>query len=103
MTEYLTDVHRYDARASADKVERIVKHLGIALKSRDAALVSCADEAELKRVVDNWCAGKLGIDDKKRAREAVDAVCAQMAADRNKQRVTFYYLCASKLGKLSAL
>lgn len=103
MNEYLTDVHRYDSRASADKVDRIVKHLGIALRSRDSSLVSCTDESELQRVVDNWCARKLGVTDAAKARAAVDSVCEQMAKDRTKQRVTFYYLCASRLGRLGAL
>jgi len=103
MNDYLTDVHRYDRRASADTVDRIVKHLGVALKNRDASRVSCTDDKELQRVVENWCARKLGVADETKARAAVDAVCEQMAKDRNKQRVTFYYLCAAKLGKLGTL
>jgi hypothetical protein len=103
MNEYLTDIHRYDRRAPSDAVEKIVKHLGIALKRRDAALVSCSTPAELQRVVDEWCLGRLGVSDPQEARAAVDAVCEQMAGDRAKQRVTFYYLVAARLGKLSRL
>jgi hypothetical protein len=103
MNEYLADVHRYDSRASADRVDRIVKHLGVSLRRRESALVSCADEGELKRIVDGWCAERLGVTDLAVARAAVDAVCKQMDRDRSKQRVTFYYLCAAKLGKLGLL
>ena len=60
MSEYLDDVKRYDADASAEKVDRIVKHLGIALRSRDASLVSCSDPSELDRVREKWCNKKLG-------------------------------------------
>jgi hypothetical protein len=30
-------------------------------------------------------------------------VCEEMSGDRNKNRVTFYYLCAKHLGKLGDL
>ncbi|TIO91551.1 MAG: DUF2853 family protein, partial [Mesorhizobium sp.] len=39
MADYLADVKKYDAGASADAVEKIVKHLGIALRNRDSSLV----------------------------------------------------------------
>ncbi|RUY12938.1 DUF2853 family protein, partial [Mesorhizobium sp. M7A.F.Ca.CA.004.12.1.1] len=41
MADYLADVKKYDASASADVVDKIVKHLGIALRNRDSSLVSC--------------------------------------------------------------
>ncbi|MEZ5801379.1 MAG: DUF2853 family protein, partial [Nitratireductor sp.] len=46
MSDYLADVQRYDAGAGEDTVKKIVRHLGIALQSRDASLVSCTDPAE---------------------------------------------------------
>jgi hypothetical protein len=103
MSDYLADVQRYDAKASGDTVQKIVKHLGIALKSKDASLVSCSDAAELGRVREKWAMKKLGVADAKKCDAAIAAVCQKMAADRNKQRVTFYYLVASNLGKTSAL
>jgi hypothetical protein len=103
MSNYLADVQRYDAKASADSVQKIVKHLGIALKSKDASLVSCTDEAELGRVREKWAMKKLGVTDAKKCDAAIAKTCEKMAADRNKQRVTFYYLVASNLGKLGAL
>jgi hypothetical protein len=41
-------------------VDKIVKHLGIALRSRDSSLVSCSDPSELDRVREKWCEKKLG-------------------------------------------
>lgn len=99
MSDYLADVQRYDAGADAEIVDKIVKHLGIALRSRDASLVSCSDKSERDRVAEKWCGKKLGVtgDD---AGKVVETVCQQMKADRNKSRVTFYYLVAKELGKL---
>jgi len=103
MADYLADVQRYDAGADAAVVDKIVKHLGIALRSsRDAALVSCSDSSELDRVVEKWCMKKFGVD-KPASDAAVKAVCETMKGDRQKGRVTFYYLCAKELGKLGEL
>lgn len=102
MSEYLEDVQRYDSGASEDVVGKIVKHLGIALRSKDASLVSCSDQAELDRVIEKWCGKKLGMD-AAAAAEVVSKVCEEMAGDRQKQRVTFYYLVAKHTGKLGDL
>ncbi len=103
MSEYLADVQKYDAGADDAVVTKIVKHLGIALRSRDASLVSCTDPAELDRVAEKWCGKKLGVTDKAAADEVIAKVCEQMKADRTKARVTFYYLVAKHLGKLGDL
>lgn len=100
--DYIDDVRRYDAKASIDRVKKIVNYLGIALRSRDASLVSCSDESEKNRVRNGYCFKKLGMD-RTEASAAVDAVCVEMKADRNKQRVTFYYLLAKNAGKLESL
>ncbi len=102
MTDYLADVKKYDAAANADVVNKIVKHLGIALRNRDSSLVSCQDAKELGRVRDNWAGKKLGVDGAK-ADSAIEKVCQTMAADNTKSRVTFYYLVAKQLDKLGAL
>ena len=47
MSEYMDDVKRYAANADEKAVAGIVKHLGIALKSKDASLVSCSSKDEL--------------------------------------------------------
>ena len=102
MADYLADVKKYDAGADEAIVNKIVKHLGIALRSRDASLVSCTDPSELDRVVEKWCGKKLGVTGDA-ASNAVQSVCATMKADNTKARVTFYYLVAKELGKLGDL
>lgn len=103
MTDYLADVKKYDADASADIVNKIVKHLGIALRNRDSALVSASDQKELDRVKAGWITKKLGVSDGAKADEAVRVAAEAMSADRSKGRVTFYYLVAKHLGKLETL
>ncbi len=103
MTDYLADVKRYDADADPAIVDKIIKHLGIALRSsRDAALVSCSDSSELDRVREKWAMKKLGAD-ADTSDKIIAEVCGIMKGDRQKQRVTFYYLVAQKLGKLGDL
>lgn len=102
MSEYLADVQRYDPGADEAVVGKIVKHLGIALRSRDASLVSCTDQSELDRVNEKWCQKKLGMAEGP-ADDIIGTVCAEMKEDRNKQRVTFYYLVAKHAGKLGDL
>ena len=103
MSDYLADVQRYDAGADAGAVEKIVKHLGIALRSKDASLVSCSDQSELDRVRESWCMKKLGSSDGAECDGIIGQVCETMKGDRNKQRVTFYYLVAKHMGKLGDL
>jgi hypothetical protein len=102
MADYLADVKKYDATADADVVAKIVKHLGIALRNNDSALVSCTDPKELDRVKASWAGKKLGVTDGK-ADAAIQKVCETMSADRTKARVTFYYLVAKHHGKLGSL
>jgi len=101
--DYMTDVKRYDKGAKDEQIQKIVKHLGIALQSRDASLVSCHDPKELDRVRESWCMKKLGMTDAEACDKAIEKVCKQMAEDNTKPRVTFYYLVAKQLGKLGAL
>ena len=103
MSDYLADVQRYDSGADADIVSKIVKHLGIALQSKDASLVSCSDSSELDRVREKWCMKKLGQSDEGKCDSVIAGVCETMSGDRNKQRVTFYYLVAKEFGQLGDL
>lgn len=103
MADYLADVQRYDSGADDDVVQKIVKHLGIALRSRDASLVSCSDKSELDRVREKWCMKKLGATDAGAADAVIATVCETMKGDRQKQRVTFYYLVAKEMGRLGDL
>jgi Protein of unknown function (DUF2853) len=100
--DYIEDVQRYDSGASEDTVGKIVRHLGIALQNKDSSLVSASDPTELGRVRDRWMMKKLGLDEAE-AGLIVDKVATTMKADRNKQRVTFYYLAAKEAGKLGDL
>jgi hypothetical protein len=102
MADYLADVKKYDAGADAAVVDKIVKHLGIALRNRDSSLVAASDQKELDRVRDSWGVKKLGVDAAK-AEAAVAKAAKAMAADHSKGRVTFYYLVAKELGKLGSL
>ncbi|MFD0917623.1 DUF2853 family protein [Pseudahrensia aquimaris] len=103
MSDYLSDVQRYDSGADADTIEKIVKHLGIALKGKDSSLVSCSDTTELDRVREKWSMKKLGETDASACDEVIGKVCEEMKGDRQKNRVTFYYLVAKHHGKLASL
>ena len=102
ISKYLEDIKRYDSSPNEKAVETIVKYLGIALRSRDASLVSCSDDSELDRVRTGFCVKKLGLD-ASAAADAVAKVCEQMKGDRAKQRVTFYYLVAQATGTMGKL
>ncbi|PHQ67433.1 MAG: hypothetical protein COB92_04650 [Robiginitomaculum sp.] len=96
--KYLTEVRKYDAKASAAVVDSIVKYCGISLRSRDSSLVACSDEKELNTVATGFCTKKLGMT--KGQKELVKDVCVQMKGQRFKNRVTFYYLCAKSARKM---
>lgn len=100
--EYMDGVKKYAPNADEAVVKKIVGYLGIALRSRDASLVSCSDDSELERVRSGFAAKKLGLSEADAA-AGVQAVCEAMKADRQKNRVTFYYLLAENTGTLSKL
>ncbi len=96
--KYLAEVRKYDPKASKAVVNNIVKYCGVSLRSRDSSLVACSDEKELNTVAKGFCTKKLGMD--KGQMDCVKHVCGQMKAQRFKNRVTFYYLCAKKARKM---
>lgn len=100
MANWADDVKKYAPNADDEAIAGIVRHCGIALQNADASLVSFSDEAEAKRVRENFCMKKLGITDEAKIEEAMKAVNEQMKADRTKNRVTVYYLLAERFGKL---
>ncbi len=102
VADYIDDVRRYDAGANEETVGKIVRHLGIALANKDSSLVSATDPTEMNRVRDKWAIGKLGLDEGSAAL-IVDKVAGEMSGDRQKQRVTFYYLAAKHADKLGDL
>jgi hypothetical protein len=101
-TDYAADIRKYSSKAEEKAVAAIVKFCGIALRGTDSQFVSVTDPAEVKRVVDGFCAKKLGLD-AKTAEAAVKAVGEKMKADRTKHRVTVYYLIAEHTGTLGKL
>jgi len=96
--KYYTNVKKFDAKARKPVVQGIVKYCGASLKSRDASLVACSDEAELKRVANGFVTKKLGKTSGQM--DLVQGVCQEMKGERFKNRVTFYYLAAKKARKL---
>ena len=102
MSQYIKDIQKYADNVNENVVNKIVRHLGIALRSKDASLVSCGDKTELDRVREKFLKKKLSLtasdEDLDRA---ISEVCKQMKDTRNKSRVTFYYLLAEKFGKFS--
>ncbi|MGB6229572.1 MAG: DUF2853 family protein [Litorimonas sp.] len=99
LDKYHEKVKAFDARASRKVVANIVDYCGVSLKSRDASLVACSDEAELQRVANGFVTKKLGLETGQM--DLVKDVCQQMKGTRLKSRVTFYYLAAKKAKKLS--
>jgi hypothetical protein len=99
--DWATDIKKYVSNPDDLAIKGIIKHCGIALKSRDASFVSCTDKNERDRVREGFLKKKLGIaENDGDLDKAVLDVCAKMKDDRDKPRVTFYYLLAQKYGKL---
>ncbi len=82
-------------------VRAIAKSQGPSIYLRDASLVSCGDDAELKRVEDNFLVKKLGVTDKAAIKKALDSACAKFKDVRQKMRVAFYYVLVKELKKES--
>ena len=52
--DWTADVKKYVPNADDLAIKGMVKHCGIALKSRDASFVACADKSECDRVCDSF-------------------------------------------------
>lgn len=103
MSDYTADVAKYVDSPDQTCIDNIVKYCGIALRSsRDAALVSSSDKAELDRVRDGFAKKKLQLDSDA-ADAGIQKVCEQMKGSRQKSRVTFYYLLAEHTGTMDKL
>lgn len=101
MSDYLADVKKYASNVDEVVVDKLVKHLGIALRNKDSSLVSCSDKTELDRVKKGFMTKKLGMTDDAKKDEVLADVCKKMAGANHKSRVTFYYLVAEHTGQLS--
>ncbi len=91
--DYIANIKNYVTDVDEGVVNGIVKHLGIALQSKDASLVSCSDPSELERVRNSFLKKKLGrTESDEELDQAIADVCKKMSGERRKSRVTFYYL-----------
>jgi len=97
------DMQKYAPNADEAKVSVIRKYLGIALRSRDSALVACSDAKELARVRDGFAKKKLGLSEDTAIDAAIKRVCERMKGDNTKSRIAFYYLLAEETGTLDKL
>ena len=102
---YADNIKKYAKGYNQKAAEKIVGHLGIALRNRDSSLVSCSDQGELDRVREKWLHGKLALAQSNADLDkAIAAICEKMKPEGgNKSRVTFYYLLAEHFKKLEAL
>ena len=105
ITSYVDNTAKFVDNVDEDAVRKIVNHVGIALNSKDASLVSGSDKTELDRVRDSWLKKKL---DRKESDDdlnsAIDAVVEKMGrSNPSKCRVAFYYLLAENYGVLGDL
>ena len=93
---------KYVPDANDAAISGIIRHLGVALRRADASFVACTDKVERDRVRDSFLKKKLGLalSDTELDRAITD-ICQKMHADRDKPRVTFYYLLAEKFGRLA--
>jgi len=79
----------------------IAKSQGPSIYLRDASLVSCGDDNELKRVENNFIVKKLGVTDENEIKKALDNACAKFKPIKQKMRVAFYYVLVKDLKKES--
>lgn len=100
--DYKTDIAKYTSAVDDKAIDAIVKFCGIALKSRDSSLVSVTDDAELERIRNGFAAKVLKLG-KEESDKVMASVAQKMKADKNKSRVTFYYLMAETSGKLDSI
>jgi hypothetical protein len=102
---YAENIKKYAKGYNQAAAERIVGHLGIALRNRDSSVVACTDSGELDRVRERWCRGKLGLAHNKNDLDAaIKIVCDKLQPEGgSKSRVTFYYLLAEHFDRLGVL
>src|SRR5262249_41292702 len=102
--DWTKDVKRFVVNPDEAAIKGIIRYCGIALQSRDASFVACHDKAERDRVRDHFLKRKLAVEGTDAGLDqAVVEVCRKMQADRDKSRVTFYYLLAERFDRLPLL
>lgn len=102
---YADNIKKYAKGYNKAAAEKIVGHLGIALRNKDSSVVACSDDGELDRIRDRWCRTKLALAHNQAELDSgIQVVCDQMKAEGGqKSRVTFYYLLAEHFGRLEHL
>ena len=102
--KYVADIKKYTSSVNEAAVAGIVRHCGIALRSKDSSLVAATDPDELKTVRESWLKKKLTLTEGDTALDkAIQGVMTKMKGERAKHRVTVYYLLAEHYGKLGEL
>lgn len=100
-TDWAADVKRYVPDADDRVIAKIVSYCGIALRTRDASMVSFTDTTETDRVREKYCKKKLALEDSDEVIDAAIAKVGERMSDTNyRNRVTVYYLLAEHFGKL---
>lgn len=104
-SEYAGNIKQYTREYNQRAAEKIVGHLGIALRKPDSRIVACSQAAELQRVREKWCRSKLGLAHSNAELDSsIQLICEKMKADgARKSRVTFYYLLAEHFDRLDLL
>ena len=98
---YADKLKKYVSDVDTGAVAGIVKHLGIALRSKDSSLVAASDPKEMKRLRDGFMKKKLALTQNDEELDAaLKEVMTVMKGVREKSRVTVCYLLAEKFGKL---
>lgn len=93
--DWLADVRKYDPDVDEGVVAAIVRHCGIALRTRDASLVSFSDAKETDRVRESFLKKKLARTEDDATLDAAIAEVGEFMSDtKNRNRVTVYYLLA---------
>ena len=97
-----SDVKKYVSSPDTSAIAGIIKYCGIALQGKDSSLVSFGDAEEIARVRGGFLKKKLGLTaPDSDLDKAIMKVADKMKGERNRNRVTVYYLLADQFGKLS--
>lgn len=82
---------------------KVAKGCGPSIYREDASTVSSSDPEELARIKANFLVKKLGLADGAELDAALDATIEKYGrSNRNKHRVSFYYLLVKHFGKEAA-
>lgn len=98
--EFTEEMNELGLTHHPELYRQIMTHLGPSVHDRDAALVACSDESEIKTIKNNFLKKKLGIEDEELMDKVIHQVCHALGeSNRQKHRPTFYYLLTAILNK----